>query len=72
MKMLQTSHRMSSAEDAIFTSNYLPRLPRLDFVDELLTPVNFDPAILVGATVFVDSSPELWLQRKPYCRPVNS
>ncbi len=51
-----SSHRISSTEDAILTSNYSP-LPRLDFVDVINE--DFDPSLLVGATVFVDSSPEL-------------
>lgn len=51
-----SSHRMSSAEDAIYTSSYSP-LPRLDFVDVINE--DFDSSLLVGATVFVDSSPEL-------------
>jgi tRNA A-37 threonylcarbamoyl transferase component Bud32/CHASE2 domain-containing sensor protein len=51
-----TSHRMSSAEDAIFTSRY-SKLPRLD-VDDLISG-RVDPGILIGATVFVDSSPAL-------------
>ncbi len=50
------SHRMSSAEDAIFTSNYSP-VPRLNFIDVINE--DFDPALLVGATIFVDSSPQL-------------
>ena len=50
------SHRMSSAEDAIFTSNYAP-VPRLDFNDVI--DGDFDPSILIDATVFVDSSLEL-------------
>jgi hypothetical protein len=50
------SPRMSSADDAIFLSNYA-ELPRVD-VDVLLNPtVNRDA--LAGATVFVDSSPAL-------------
>ena len=51
-----TGHRMSSAEDAIFTSRY-SKLPRLD-VDDLISG-RVDPGILIGATVFVDSSPAL-------------
>ncbi len=50
------SYRMSSAEDAIYTSKYAP-LPRLDFVD--VVNGDFDPALLLDATVFVDSSPQL-------------
>ena len=50
------SHRMSSAEDAIFTSSYSP-VPRLNFNDVI--DEDFDPSLLIGATVFVDSSPEL-------------
>jgi serine/threonine-protein kinase len=49
-------HRMSSAEDAIFLSNY-EQLPRVD-VDDLLNPAS-DKTPLRGATVFLDSSPEL-------------
>ncbi len=49
-------HRMSSAEDAIFTSRY-SELPRLDARD--LIGGRFDPAVLVDATIFVDSSPAL-------------
>ena len=50
------SARMSSAEDAIFTSNYA-EIERLD-VDKLLGP-QFDRSILHDATVFVDTSPVL-------------
>ena len=50
------SHRLSSAEDAIFTSKY-SELPRLD-VRSLISG-DFDPAVLIDATVFVDSSPAL-------------
>jgi serine/threonine-protein kinase len=49
-------HRMSSAEDAIFLSNY-EKLPRVT-VDDLLNPAS-DKTPLRGATVFLDSSPEL-------------
>jgi serine/threonine-protein kinase len=51
-----THHRMSSAEDAIFLSNYA-ELPRIE-VDDLLNP-NADKSPLRGATVFLDSSPAL-------------
>ncbi|MGI9219494.1 MAG: protein kinase domain-containing protein [Woeseiaceae bacterium] len=51
-----TSHRISSADDAIFTSSYSP-LPRLRFEDVISQKVH--PSILKEATVFVDSSPEL-------------
>ena len=50
------SHRMSSAEDAIYTSAYKP-IPRLDYNDVIAGHV--DPALLEGKTVFLDSSPEL-------------
>ena len=50
------SHRMSSAEDAIFTSNY-SSLRRIE-VNELLRD-DFDRNSLAGATVFVDSDPAL-------------
>ena len=50
------SHRMSSAEDAIFTSSYKP-LPRLDYNDVISQRVSADE--FDGKTVFVDSSPEL-------------
>jgi len=50
------SHRMSSTEDAIFTSSYAP-LPRVDYHDLINQKVH--PSVLDGATVFVDSSPEL-------------
>lgn len=51
-----TNHDMSSAEDAIFLSNYA-ELPRVE-VDDLLNP-NADNSPLRGATVFLDSSPAL-------------
>jgi serine/threonine-protein kinase len=51
-----THYRMSSAEDAIFLSNYA-ELPRLE-VDDLLNP-NADNSPLRGTTVFLDSSPAL-------------
>ncbi|MCH8060114.1 MAG: protein kinase, partial [Proteobacteria bacterium] len=50
------SHRISSAEDAIFTSNY-SSLRRIE-VTELLRD-DFDRNSLAGATVFVDSDPAL-------------
>jgi tRNA A-37 threonylcarbamoyl transferase component Bud32 len=50
------SHRMSSAEDAIFTSRY-SEVTRLD-VDDLIEG-SIDPSVLLGATIFVDSSPAL-------------
>jgi serine/threonine-protein kinase len=49
-------HRMSSADDAIYLSNYVP-LPRIE-VDELLDP-GMDRTSLRDATVFVDASPAL-------------
>jgi serine/threonine-protein kinase len=51
-----TSHRMSSADGAIFTSNYV-ELPRVE-VEDLLKP-GADTSVLSGATVFVDASPAL-------------
>jgi len=51
-----TSQRLSSTENAIYTSNYA-ELPRLA-VDDVLNN-SFDPGVLVGATVFVDTSPAL-------------
>jgi serine/threonine-protein kinase len=51
-----THHRMSSAEDAIFLSNY-EGLPRIE-VDDLLDPAA-DKSSLQGATVFLDTSPAL-------------
>lgn len=50
------SHRMSSEEDAIYTSGYEP-LPRLDYKDVINGRV--ETSLLSGATVFVDSSPGL-------------
>ncbi len=50
------SNRLSSAEDAVFTSNYA-EIPRLS-VNDLLSG-NFEPGLLQDATVFVDSSPAL-------------
>jgi len=50
------SNRMSSAEDAIFTSNYA-ELPRFD-ADKVVSS-DFDPSSLAGATVFVDAAPAL-------------
>ena len=51
-----SGHHMSSEEDAIFTSRYseLPRVAAAELISG-----NFDPAILVDATVFVDLSPAL-------------
>mgnify|MGYP001557679991 FL=1 len=51
-----SSHRMSSAEDAIYHSNYI-ELPRID-VDNLLHE-DADLTPLAGATVFMDTSPAL-------------
>ena len=51
-----THHRMSSAEDAIYLSNYA-ELPRIE-VNELLDG-SADNSALADATVFVDSSPAL-------------
>jgi serine/threonine-protein kinase len=51
-----TSHRMSSAEDAIYTSNY-EELPRVA-VDDLLN-AKTDKSPLSGATVFIDTSPAI-------------
>jgi tRNA A-37 threonylcarbamoyl transferase component Bud32 len=50
------NHRMSSAEDAIYTSNYseLPRINADDLIDG-----SIDQSQLLGATIFVDSSPAL-------------
>jgi tRNA A-37 threonylcarbamoyl transferase component Bud32 len=55
-KDLDVSLRMSSADDAIFVSNY-SALPRVEVVD--LLDAETDKSPLVGATVFIDSSPEL-------------
>ena len=52
----KTSQRLSSAEYAIYTSHYA-ELPRID-VDDVLSD-KFDPRIMLGATVFVDTSPAL-------------
>ncbi|MEJ2127443.1 MAG: protein kinase [Woeseiaceae bacterium] len=49
-------HRMSSAEDAIYLSNY-SELPRMEASD-VLDPGN-DKTALDGATVFLDTSPAL-------------
>ena len=51
-----TGHRMSSAEDAIYLSNYA-ELPRVE-VRELLA-ADADNSHLSGTTVFLDSSPAL-------------
>ena len=51
-----SSQRLSSAENAIYTSHYA-ELPRID-ADDVLSD-KFDPGILLGATVFVDTSPAL-------------
>jgi tRNA A-37 threonylcarbamoyl transferase component Bud32/CHASE2 domain-containing sensor protein len=51
-----TSNRMSSADGAIFTSNYA-ELARVDVAD-LLRP-GADTSVLSGATAFVDTSPAL-------------
>jgi tRNA A-37 threonylcarbamoyl transferase component Bud32/CHASE2 domain-containing sensor protein len=50
------SHRISSAEDAIFVSNYT-ELPRVAVAD--LLNVETDKSPLAGATVFIDTSPAL-------------
>jgi tRNA A-37 threonylcarbamoyl transferase component Bud32/CHASE2 domain-containing sensor protein len=50
------SHRISSAEDAIFVSNYT-ELPRVEVVDLLNDETDKSP--LAGATVFIDTSPAL-------------
>jgi tRNA A-37 threonylcarbamoyl transferase component Bud32/CHASE2 domain-containing sensor protein len=50
------SHRMSSADDAIYVSNY-EELRRIEVADLMLA--NPDSLALEGATVFVDSSPAL-------------
>jgi serine/threonine-protein kinase len=52
----ELSHRLSSAEDEIFTSNYaeVPRLAVKDLLDDA-----FDRSLLSGATVFVDAAPAL-------------
>ena len=53
---LSVTPRMSSTDDAIFVSNYsaLPRVEVGDLLDE-----ETDKSPLAGATVFIDSSPEL-------------
>ena len=53
---LSVSPRMSSSDDAIFVANY-SALPRVEVVD--LLDAETDKSPLVGATVFIDSSPEL-------------
>jgi serine/threonine-protein kinase len=50
------SHRISSAEDAIFVSNYV-ELPRVEVAD--LLNEETDKSSLAGATVFIDTSPAL-------------
>ena len=50
------SHRMSRADDAIFMSAYRP-VPRLDYDDVVSGRAH--ASSFEGATVFVDSSPEL-------------
>ena len=52
----KATQQLSSAENAIYTSNYV-ELPRID-VDDVLSD-NFDPGSMLGATVFVDTSPAL-------------
>jgi len=51
-----SSQRLSSAENAIYTSHYA-ELPRID-ADDVLSD-KFDAGIMLGATVFVDTSPAL-------------
>ena len=53
---LSVTARMSSADDAIFVSNY-SALPRVEVTDLLNEETDKSP--LAGATVFIDSSPEL-------------
>ena len=55
-KDLSVTPRMSSTDDAIFVANYSP-LPRVDVADLLHSKTDKSP--LAGATVFIDSSPEL-------------
>ena len=55
-KDLSVTPRMSSSDDAIFVTNY-SALPRVDVVD--LLDAETDKSPLLGATVFIDSSPEL-------------
>ena len=55
-KDLSVTPRMSSTDDAIFVANY-SALPRVDVAD--LLDAETDKSPLVGATVFIDSSPEL-------------
>ena len=50
------SHRISSAEDAIYVSNYI-ELPRVEVADLLDDETDKSP--LAGATVFIDTSPAL-------------
>ena len=50
------SHRMSSADDAIYLSNY-EELPRVEVADLLNTST--DKSGLYGATVFLDAAPAL-------------
>lgn len=51
-----SSHRISSAEDAIYASRYSP-IPHLDFRDVLNGTT--DPSTFTNATVFIDFAPEL-------------
>ena len=53
---LGVTSRMSSTDDAIFVSNY-PALPRVEVADLLNDETDKSP--LAGATVFIDSAPEL-------------
>jgi len=53
---LGVSARMSNSDDAIFASNY-SALPRVEVADLLNEETDKSP--LIGATVFIDSSPEL-------------
>ncbi len=53
---LSVTPRMSSSDDAIFVSNY-SALPRVEVADLLNEETDKSP--LAGATVFIDSSPEL-------------
>jgi tRNA A-37 threonylcarbamoyl transferase component Bud32/CHASE2 domain-containing sensor protein len=55
-KDLNVTPRMSSTDDAIFVANY-SALPRVDVADLLNAETDKSP--LAGATVFIDSSPEL-------------
>ena len=53
---LSATPRMSTTDDAIFIANY-SALPRVDVADLLDSETDKSP--LAGATVFIDSSPEL-------------